>query len=207
MVNKKLFLVVPVLLIVAGIGAYLLLRPKEKIVSPISSLPSTSPISQVQVKTKVWEDPAGFRFEYPENLTVNNHPENKNDYAQVELSAAGQSGGLTVWMKDLPRGGVEGWASGYKDGQVIDSQLGGRGAKKVVKTDSGKMMIAAEDNEVIVIIDMTPGDDSYWGDVFKKVSDSFEFVSVSEGPASAQAQETVSQTSDSGVVEEEEVVE
>ena len=87
-----------IVLIITGGGLYLW---KARSTARLS----TSGGQQAQIKLAqlvVWDDPAGFTFEYPQDLKVDKHDEDKENYAHVELTSPGRQGRVIVWAKDLP---------------------------------------------------------------------------------------------------------
>lgn len=158
-----------------------------------------------------WNDPAGFSFQYPQNITIDKHDEDTENYAHLELTNASHPGRLIVWAKDTTYTDVATWVkkdASIKDAAVIDTSLGGKPAKKIIlaqSASSGKKLITgAIDEQILFTIEAEPtGEDPYWQQTYDAISQSFVFVSVSGSDTSAvgEVQDT------SPVVDEEEVLE
>lgn len=162
------------------------------------TLPTPTP---VQLLT--WTDPNGFTFQYPEELLINKHDEDKENYAHLEFTHPDHSGKLIVWGKD-PAKGVTDAASWVKNekrftgASTLDTQLGGQVAKKVMVIGITRMLVtgAVYDN-IVWSVETTLEDADFWTGVHNTIADSFAFVPVKESTPVV----------DDVVVDEEEVVE
>lgn len=153
--------------------------------SQTSSPPTSVPTPQIVLKT--WQDPAGFTFQYPETLTINNHPEDSENYAHLDV------GDLRLLMQDNKFKTIDDWAVTQK-GDAVDDILGGKPAVKVTLSD--KVIVGAIDNEVLVTIESPPSA----AQLFDQIVSSFEFVYPSPSPAkSSQTQPAT----DDNILEEE----
>lgn len=158
----------------------------------------------------VWEDPAGFSFKYPSDLTVNKHDEDTKNYAHVELASTGRTGNIIIWAKDTTYPTVTEWIK--EDATVsaapsVDTTLGGKEAKKIslVQSASGgkKLITGAIDEDVLVTVegDMQT-DEAYWTDIYTGIVQTFTFAAPNtDTGASGQTYE------DAGQFDEEEVLE
>lgn len=130
----------------------------------------------VQVKTKTWDDPAGFRFSYPENLTLNSHPEDNQNYANLEI------GPVRVLMSDNKYKSLSDWA---KPNTAIQTVLGDKEALKI-KSDQ-KLTLAATDNDVLVVIESPISEEK----LFDQIVASFEFVYPAPAASGGESSEDV----------------
>lgn len=198
---KKLWIatgIVVVLLVAAG-GVFVFLQKNTKVISPGEAV-IISPTPAVEMTT--WDDPAGFSFQYPKDLSVNKHEEDPDNYAHVELTNSSHPGSVIVWVSDLPKGvtTVDSWAKKlYSTATTIDSTLGGEPAKKIfVSTPSAKLIVGTVSDGLLFYVDGTLSDKPYWQTVEDGIVKSFAFTPDTSAPSNAAA------GSDS--VDEEEVV-
>ncbi|MBM3205448.1 hypothetical protein FJZ41_01180 [Candidatus Shapirobacteria bacterium] len=174
---KKIWLILAVVLALAliGVGGFFVWTNKnpQTLLRPLSE---TSEREAMTFTLKDWEDPAGFKFSYPQEVTIDNHQEDEENYASLELTEANHSGRLLIWMKDKKETSLDQWVANQEgDPQVFDSDLGGHPAKKLAFLSPQKLLTAAFDQEVIVLVEVYP-EDSWWNDVYLQVLDSFEFI-------------------------------
>lgn len=164
------------------------------------------------VPLRAWDDPAGFTFEYPENLIVNKHDEDQENYAHVEMSNDDYPGKIVIWVKDLPMTSkkmviidVSEWVisdSILSAGNSVDTTLGDKTAKKILlKSPPEKLVTGVVFDDVLWIVEGEFIDKAYWSDVYKTITDSFKFK-----PTVNQTSGSVDSSADVAV-DEEEVVE
>jgi len=115
-------------IILIGGGAFLIFYPSgtnSSLINPLNQ-------NKEEVSLKTWEDPAGFRFSYPEGIELDNHEEDEENYAYLELTEKNHSGKILIWMKDKVEKNLEDWVLGQEGNpQVFDSELAGQPAKKL----------------------------------------------------------------------------
>lgn len=168
MKNSKVIIPIIIGVLVGGVGAGIFLWSKQ----PKTTTPTTVPSAPtpVPVEQATWTDPAGFTFDYPKDVSVNPHEEDKDNYAHVELTHKDHPGRVIVWMKDLPAPTISG-------ASVLDTTLGGKPAKKILVSDPAKkLMIFAIDNDVYVSIEGELQDETYWTAVQNGIVDTFAFT-------------------------------
>lgn len=192
-------------------------KGKEK-ASPISSSPKEGAVDQEptltpKVKILTWDDQAGFTFKYSEDLKIDSNPNDLVNYSNLDLSFANDvSGGIKVLAKDSIYKLLSDWIKKdktLKDGNIIDTTLGGKDAKKIVFSDSGKEIIGTIDDNILFTVEVDYGTDKTlkgkWLEAFSQIVDSFEFVYPTPA-ASGRSSESIN-TSGEDVVEEEEIIE
>lgn len=204
--NKVLLIILGILILAAvWVGIFFYQKPSSSLVNPL-----TSQTTKSEAKLAVWEDPAGFKFSYPEEIKINTHPEDKENYAHLELTSSSHSGSILVWMKDTNYKTIEDWAKKQgNDVQVFDSDLGGNPAKKVASLNPKKLTTAAVDVDVLVLVELI-SEDTWWAETYNQILESFEFIPLQgeEAPTPAKVSGSSGQTNEGGVVDEgEEVVE
>jgi hypothetical protein len=206
---KKLLIVAGAIVTVAVTtgGVIILSRRQAKVVSPIESQASVSvstPAPTQAASLATWDDPAGFSFQYPKELTVNKHEEDNDNYAHVELTTASHQGNIIVWVKDLPTGvtTLDTWVKKiYPSATSIDTKLGGEPAKKIlVSTPVKKLTVGTISEELLFMVEGTLTDAVYWQNVHDTITNSFAFT-----PESSTGQAASGQTAVEAVDEEETV--
>ena len=139
----------------------------------------------------LWNDPAGFSFQYPKGLTVDKHDEDTENYAHVELSHPDHKGRIIVWMKDTAAATISQWLNNeknLKDSISVDTILGGNEAKKIIiKEPKKKQITATLDEDVVVIVESELEDEEFWQNVNDTVFTSFSFSTSSNADTSGGA--------------------
>jgi len=201
--NRKLFIIilaVLLLLSVLGGGAYLYLKSSQNPVSPVvisTVSPTPEPVSE-------WKDQAQFTFSYPESLTVDPHPENMTDYAQVELKSASHSGSLTIWVKDTKAETIDDWITQNKVEGSLDSTLGGADAKRFIdSSDKEVMSVAGLQFGYLYRVDAKLTDRDFWNRVSDTVLESFKFTENTDTAASSSSGSDETYSEDAGAGDEE----
>lgn len=185
-------------------ATFVLFKSKQE--EPVSpGIPVGEP-AETLVSLVTWEDPAGFSFDYPGNLTTDSHEEDEKNYAHLELADDDHPGSIIIWMKDTTYKTIDNWAEKESEAvseQIFDTTLGGHEAKKIIFTD-GRILTAALDQEVIVLIEILPGDVSFWQPVYDQIVSSFEFIPLAAAESKPPA---TTGGGASEIWEEEEVIE
>ncbi len=163
-------LIVGVILIAGGV--LLFFNPwgsNSSLINPLSQ-------SEEGANLKTWEDPAGFQFSYPEEIEIDNHEEDEENYAHLELSDENHPGKILIWMKDKVEKNLEAWVTNQSGNpQSFDSELAGQPAKKLAFSSPKKLVTAAFDQEVIIIVEVFP-EDEWWNETYQQIIDSFELI-------------------------------
>lgn len=171
MSKKVLFIVLLLVLTIAGAGYYFWNKGKKV------SLPDTvqTEISPTPILS-LWDDPAQFTFQYPEGIIIDAHPENKVDYAQVELKATNHPGGVVVWSKDTTATTVDDFIKQEKIDTALDTTLGGIPAKKYYSgADKSLLSVATIQYGNLYLIETDLEDGSYWTKISDMLLSSFQF--------------------------------
>ena len=67
---------------------------KKKSTEPIN--PVVQENTSTSEKHLMWDDPAGFTFDYPEGVAIDKHDEDQENYAHVELTHPQHQGKILV---------------------------------------------------------------------------------------------------------------
>lgn len=180
--NKKLILafLIGALLLVGGGLLYFF---KDQLLPNSNQL--TSPTGNQEAKPKytfewqLWEDPAGFAFEYPTEIEMDKHPEDEINYAHLELASAEHPGSITFTVNDTEYPDIETWMSQdelVKDGNGLDTEVASMSAKRVALKDSQEIIAFIDWDQVLYLVDVNLEDREYWQPINNHVLDSFKLI-------------------------------
>lgn len=203
-----IFLAIGVILVLGG-GLWWLGRQKTttevQTPAPVQG-GETIPVAGKE-KVLVWNDPAGFSFEYPNGVSIDNHPEDKVNYANLDLTVKGIDGKILVLVSDTNEKTIDNWVKKDKRSQLtggsVPITLGGKPARKLTFADDGTILIAAIDEEVLFTLELSANKAEIVEKIFNQIISSFKFVY----PTSVPAQSTGGNQTSGDVIEEEEIVE
>lgn len=180
--NKKLVVAIGVgcvLLVAAG----LLYVFREKLMPGLGekTLPTGSQEStpKYSFTWQLWEDPAGFSFEYPKELKLNPHPEDETSYAHLELTSPDQPGTVTITVNDAEYPDIESWMSEdelVKGGSGLDTKVASMAAKKVALGKDREITAFIDWDQVVYVVDATGENRDYWKPIYNHVLDSFKLT-------------------------------
>jgi len=209
MTGKKWLIITVTVLILGAVGAGLYFKfntPKKEVPLVLDTGPTPTSIPELAP----WIDQSEFSFQYPKELSLNPHEEDKVNYAHVELTSATHSGSLIAWTKDTTSTTIEDWAKKSKLEGYIDTTLAGLPAKKIISDQTPrKLTTSTIRNGYLYQIEVNLEDVDFWNKVYDTVYSSFKFTSANQGEAGAE-QKPAGQSVPQGqgdVVEAEEVIE
>lgn len=182
----KQILVVVILAILVGGSATFLIKNQSQISQKTAEVTSVSP-TPTPVILSTWTDEAGFSFQYPEGITIDKHPDDTVNYANLTLTLS-PANTINIIMADNTFKDLNAWVG---QNSVIDTSLGGKAAKKVLK--DGQTAVACIDSGVLVTIT---------GQDVSTIVDSWTFIYPT--PTVSKTTQTTTTTNDSGDVLEEE---
>ena len=207
--KKKLLIPLGILVLLLAGGGLYYFKFYQKSSSGLVN-PLTNQKTESEAKLLVWEDPAGFKFSYPEEIKINNHPEDEENYTHLELTVASHPGLILIWMKDTSYKNIQDWVkkeASASSAQVFDSDLGDHPAQKVAFTNPQKMVTVALDGNAIVLVEVYP-QDSWWNQTYNQILESFEFIPLQGEIIPPQTSGSSGQNSGGGIIDEgEEIVE
>lgn len=177
--KKKYILIITVgLVILSSVAGVIFLKFKRQpsLIKPVITEEQKDSIEEPKLLT--WEDPAGFSFAHPENIEIDPHEEDEENYAHLELTSPDHPGGIAIWLKDTDYTKIEDWADreSSDSGQVLDTELGGEPAKKIAYNEPKKLVTATLDVDALVLIEMTPDEEGYWQGIYEKIASSFTLI-------------------------------
>jgi len=144
MFSKKVLLIIASLILLGGTSAFIISKQKPDVGKNVET-PSISP-TPTPVVLLTWTDEAGFSFQYPEGTSIDKHPEDTKNYANLTLTLPSRDI-VTIIMSDNTFKDLDTWV-GQKT--ALDTTLGGQPAKKIF--ENGQETIACIDNGVLVTV-------------------------------------------------------
>lgn len=209
--KKKILIGVIVTLLVLGVVAMLFFSQKQK-----GEL--MSPFSQEGQKDKegkednflLWDDEAGFSFRYPDGLYIDDHPQDLENYAHLEITSTKEpEGKILILVNDAETETIDEWVEELEEAtqaSVLDTTLAGEPAKKLLFKDPKKVLTAAIDPyEGLFLLELEPGEGEYWTKVYDQILSGFAFKPLTE-----EEQAIIEETGGGGgnvIYEAEEVIE
>jgi hypothetical protein len=129
-----------------------------------------------------YQDPSGFSFSYPDNISITNHltEENAdpNAYADLQLYSKEKSGSLSLRITDTNHATLSAW---LKDNNIAENNqpqsttLGSLPAWQVKTSDH--ILLGAIDHGVLFTVEMPLIEQTFWQPVYEKVVSNFSFIS------------------------------
>ncbi|KKT49263.1 MAG: hypothetical protein UW41_C0009G0030 [Candidatus Collierbacteria bacterium GW2011_GWC2_44_18] len=144
MFSKRIFIPVVTLLLIGASVTYLFSK-REPRKQEAPEITTTTPTA-TPIKMLTWIDEAGFSFKYPEGTSIDYHPDDKKNYANITLVFPSNKTAQII-MTDNTNKNLDAWAG---ENSALDTTLDGRPAKKIFK--DGQEIIACIDNDVLVTI-------------------------------------------------------
>ncbi|OGE64543.1 hypothetical protein A3J13_00755 [Candidatus Daviesbacteria bacterium RIFCSPLOWO2_02_FULL_36_8] len=200
--RKIIPLVIIIVLLILG-AWYLFFRPSSNLASSTSQSLSTF---QTQKKAQPsetlidYEDPSGFSFSYPDNLSISKADLDDNTYADLELSSKDVSGSLSLKITDSKFKTLDEWVKLNREASKEEPREVKLGTLKAIQiTTADRIMLGSLDQGIFFSIEMPKIEEGFWNEVYNKLTSNFSFVS----PSTASSQGT---SSDDVSFEGEEVV-
>ncbi len=176
--NKKtiLLLLLIVGLVILGFRFVNVFAPKTSLVNPKSEVSETAK-KVVPSETFIeYADPAGFSFNYPDNLSINaKEIEDNSTYADLQLSSKEISGSLSLKITDSKYKTLEEYLKANKISQTPkETKLGSMKALEVQTED--RLMLLALDQGILFTVEVPKLEEEFWMKVYNKVLADFSFV-------------------------------
>ena len=173
---KKALLII--LVIAAATAAFVVLNPFKKGPLISSNLQEVIKVSEHSSTFINYEDPAGFEFEYPDNLSIAKNETTDSDYADITLSSKDVSGSLNLKITDSKFKTLGEWLKLNKAAAKEapkEVKLGNLKAMEVKTAD--RLYLGALDQGVLFTIEMPLIEEDFWMKVYEKVISGFSFTS------------------------------
>ncbi len=174
--NIKLVLILGfvVLLIITAVVIFRPGQENSPLTNPLIPRPKTAEPSQTN---KEYADPAGFSFEFPDNLSITkNEIEDNKTYADLQLTSKDVSGNLTLKITDSKFTTIDEWLKINKEATVGDPKEVKLGNLKAVEIKtSDRLLLAALDQDILFTIEMPLVEESFWMKVCNQIKTGFSF--------------------------------
>ncbi|TSC86061.1 MAG: Uncharacterized protein G01um10147_999 [Microgenomates group bacterium Gr01-1014_7] len=122
-----------------------------------------------------YEDPAGFTFSYPDNLSIiKNDLEDDSIYADLQLYSKAVNGSLSLIISDSKFKSLDEWVNLNK-GEPKEVKLGNLKALEIRTKD--RLLLGALDQGIFFTIEMPLIEEEFWMKVYSKILSGFSFVS------------------------------
>lgn len=173
-------------LILVGIGSIIIFgSPSNKTLStPLANLPQEI-IPTVPSETFiVYTDPTGFTFSYPDNLSlVKNEVVDTSTYADIQLTAKGVNGNLTLKISDSKLKSIAEWVKvNNPTSQQPPKEVTLGNLKALEVTTNDRLMTAALDQGVLFTVEIPLIEQDFWIKVYNHLLTDFSFAAqASEG--------------------------
>lgn len=211
-VNKITVVITSIVILALVTAGVLIFSQKESdhVSTPISESkqpPQTTELSE----TKTYTDPAGFSFEYPNNLSlsVDTDPNDQSVYSELSLHSDDEKGGIEIQVLTDKTKTADDWliANGIDADtmQVTDLKLADLDAKQyemkknvtTVAVDQGTLFLITTDYQI---------NKEFWTKVTDRIVTSFTFVQPASTAATSGGGDST-ESSEEIILEGEEVIE
>lgn len=180
--NKKtvLLLILAIGLVISAI--LVLLRPQQNSLrSPQTNQPEVQTKILPSETFKVYTDPSGFSFSYPDNLSLtNNQIEDIATYADIKLSLNGVNGSLSLKIADSKFKSIDEWVKVNNIASNITTKEVRWGDLKALEIKlNDRLLVGALDQGVLFTIEMPLVEEDFWMKVYNKMLADFSLGNVS----------------------------
>lgn len=203
-INPKSIAIITLIILLICTSIFVITKSTKPTKPTETNPPVTESIpTNVPVKFLTWTDPSGFVFHYPENVKINNHPEDNTNYANLTLTDSNYpEESIDIIMQDDTYKTLDKWIASDKnlrEGNIIDTIIGGKQAKKILtKTQT---IIGVIDTNVLVTIKRSATLSRSLETSWLKITDTFEFFYPS--PTTSASKPVIDTSSSDDVLEEE----
>lgn len=181
--KKKILIGVLAGLTVFGLIAipFLLRKKKGKVISPLSQEAQESEEGEFLL----WDDEAGFTFQYPDGLYIDDHPEDMENYAHLEITSTKEADGrILILVNNATIETIDEWVEQDEEATmagILDSTLADAPAKKLLFNDPKRVLTAVIDSyEGLYLLELQPGEGDYWQKVYDQIVTTFAFKPLTE---------------------------
>lgn len=179
MKNKKIILfviIITLIILLPIISFFVFKKSKTESVNPLAESSALSKIAEEE-KLLSYQDTAGFKFNYPQSVTVkdvsNNDP---NTYSLLELGSAKNDGKMLIKVVDSNLDSVDQWlkskeATGAGNSrEVIISQMPG---KQIQFENPSRLVSLAISDGIMYFFQSSLDSAGFWNKVHSQIISSF----------------------------------
>lgn len=160
-------------------------KPKE---APVQTNEAVKPGPSETLKE--YTDPSGFKFSYPDNISVTNSEiEDKSLYASLQLYANGVNGSISIEVSDSKFKTIESWANlnrGAGKEAPKEVKLGELKAVEISLTD--RVLLGALDQGILFKVEMPRIEEEFWSKVYSVIIKNFSFVAPEQAATTSSAE-------------------
>lgn len=181
--NRKTLLLLCLALGAIVVAVMIFLNPqKSPLFSPIAKQqqPANLPI-QPSETLKEYQDPSGFTFSYPDNLSLVKNEVADGTYADINLTAKGLIGNLALKISDTNFASLDEWIKVNKSASSEtpkDVQLGTLKALEMKTKD--RLLLGALDQGVLFTIEIPLEKEDFWMKVLNIILADFSFAPLTQ---------------------------
>jgi len=182
-VSRKKFLIFTGLIIGLLLAVALIFFWKAKsakVVSPVGQ--EVESPGQAVLPSKnylVYQDAAGFSFEYPDNVTISEKDIDETvGYAKLELNSADVVGGIKIAVVDSKLSKAADWFEN-NNVEIADFKINKKelaDLEAVEGRNDKKILLIALDKKVLFVFEVDLDKDGFWQKVYDQLSATFQFA-------------------------------
>lgn len=176
--NKKIILALCIItgLAIAGILISKATGQKASLTNPLVS--QSKPLEKILPSNTFLEysDPSGFKFSYPDNLSITNkNIEDNSTYADLQLFSKEVSGSISLKITDSKFSSLDDWLKASKISKTPkEVKLGNLKAQEIQLND--RLILGALDQGILFNIEMPGIEKDFWLPVYNKILADFSFA-------------------------------
>jgi len=180
-VNKNIFVVLLVILAILAVLGFVF---KGKFLKPTSPSADKQDLGEKQkeefsFKWQQWEDLAGFAFEYPKGVEIDDHPEDEENYAHLELTKADKKGRIGITVNDAEYTDVDEWLENdelLSQGSALETEIASMSGKKIALENGREVAVFIDWDQVFYKIDSQAEGEDYWRQAYARILSSFKLI-------------------------------
>lgn len=188
--NRNLLFIIGFILLVGTISLtvwiFIFNKPRASLQDPGTIVKTEERKIEPSQTLKEYIDENGFKFSYPDNLSLEKNEVDASTYANIKLSANGVNGSLLLKIIDSKFKTLEDWKKDVAKGEAKETTLGSLKAQEVKLSD--RQILAAIDQGILFTIEIPLVQEDFWMKVYNIVRSDFAFV-ASAGPATSSAED------------------
>lgn len=146
----------------------------------ISTSPAVKPASSVPIlssKTKIYIDPSGFKFTYPDDINVEPKKTTDNStYSHLILSSKKEKGTIGILIQDTSLKDSSAWVKNLEKASPSPIPIALAELKGFKVTGKKTVDIGLVDQGVLYTITLDSPSSTYWEKALEKVAGTFMFI-------------------------------
>lgn len=180
--NRNLLFIIGFILLIGTISLtvwiFFFSTPRSLLQDPSSAVITKEKKIEPSQTVKEYADENGFKFNYPDNLSLEKNEADTSTYGDIKLSANGVNGSLSLKIIDSKYKTLDEWSKSLKVTSSKESTLGSLKALEIKLSD--RQILAAIDQGILFTIEIPLVQEDFWLKVYDVVRSDFAFVASSE---------------------------